>query len=93
MIRPRLPHAATVINVLRAGTLLFGAIFAALVAMAVIVLGLTTLVFAAGEQHFVASLLMGVLLDRLPDALIAMGLTGIFVALLLIAVPYQERRG
>jgi hypothetical protein len=94
MIRPRIPQATTVVSVLKTSVLVGAAAFATLVSVAVLALGIVALLFAAGGQHFGASLIMRALLGVIPDAMIALGITGVFAALVLIAVPsHPERRG
>lgn len=94
MIRSRIPQATTVVSVLKTSALIGAAAFATLVSVAVCSLGLVALLFAAGGQHFGASLIMRTLIGVIPDAMIALGITGVFAALVLIALPSQpERRG
>lgn len=93
MIRPWLPHGTTVISVLKASVLIGAAMFATLVSVAVVALGLVALIFAAGGQHFGASLVMRALLGVIPDAMIALGITGVLAAVILIVVPsHPDRR-
>ena len=94
MIRQRLPQTATVVSVLKVSALIGAAAFATLVSVGVCALGLVALIFAAGGQHFGASLIMRTLIGVIPDAMVALGVTGVFAALVLIVVPSRsERRG
>lgn len=94
MIRSRLPQAATVLSVMKTSALLAAAAFATLVSLAISSLGLVALILAAGGQHFGASLIMRTLFGVIPDAMIALGITGVFAALVLIVLPSQSgRRG